>query len=149
MHEAYELRAKLEIADLITRYATLNDTEEWQAVADLYTENGRMSRPTAPDEFVLGRAAILAAFQSRPRRATRHVVANVLVNVRDDTHASASSQILLYIGSLADDGGLPLPPVTPPLLGSFHDQLIKTELGWRFTERRGSLDFRAPGQAKP
>ena len=108
-----------------------------------------MSRPTAPDEFVLGRAAILAAFQARPRRATRHVVANVLVNVRDEAHASASSQILLYVGSLATDGGLPLPPATPPLLGSFHDQLIRTELGWRFTERRGSLDFRAPGQAKP
>ena len=145
MHEADELRAKIEIAELITRYATLNDTENWQAVADLYIEHGRMSRPTAPDEFVLGRAAILAAFLARPRRATRHVVANVLVSLRDETHASAASQVLLYIGSFAGDGGLPLPPASGPLIGSFRDQLIKTDLGWRFQERRGSLDFRAAG----
>jgi SnoaL-like domain len=142
MHEAQELRAKIEIAELIARYATLNDTGDWQAVADLYTESGRMSRPTAPDEFLLGRAAILASFQARPRRATRHIVANVLVDLQDETHASAASQVLLYIGTLATDGGLPLPPAAPPLIGSFHDRLEKTGVGWRFTERRGSLDFR-------
>ena len=59
--------ARAEITELITRYATLNDTADWEAVAELYTEDGRMSRPTAPDEFVSGRAAILAAF--RPARA--------------------------------------------------------------------------------
>jgi len=144
MQEPGELRAKIEIAELITRYATLNDTGEWESVAQLYTVHGRMSRPTAPDDFIAGRAAILAAFQARPRRATRHVVANLLVSLQDETHASARSQVLLYIGSLAADGGLPLPPTAPPLIGSFHDQLVRTDEGWQFAERRGSLDFRPP-----
>lgn len=144
MRDASELSDKLEIAELITRYATLHDSGDWEAVAGLYTEHGMMSRPTAPDEFVLGRAAILDAFQARPRRATRHIVANVLVDLHDGAHASACSQILLYIGSFAKDGGLPLPPAVPPLIGSFHDRLIRTDRGWRFTERRGSLDFRVP-----
>jgi SnoaL-like domain len=144
VREASELSDKIEIAELITRYATLHDSADWEAVADLYTEHGMMSRPTAPDEFVLGRAAILAAFLARPRRATRHIVANVLVSLEDKTHASANSQILLYVGSFATDGGLPLPPIGAPLLGSFRDRLIKTDQGWRFTERRGSLDFRVP-----
>jgi hypothetical protein len=145
MPEAGELRAKIEIAELITRYAILNDTGDWEALAQMYTEQGKMSRPTAPDEFLAGRAAILAAFRARPRRATRHIVANVIVSLQDQMHASASSQILLYIGSPATDGGLPLPPLTPPLLGSFHDRLVRTHEGWQFSERRGSLDFRAPG----
>ncbi len=144
MPEAGELRAKIEIAELITRYAILNDTGDWEAVAQMYTEQGKMSRPTAPDEFLVGRAAILAAFRARPRRATRHIVANVIVSLQDTTHASATSQILLYIGSPATDGGLPLPPLTPPLLGSFHDRLVRSDEGWRFSERRGSLDFRPP-----
>jgi hypothetical protein len=110
----------------------------------LYTEHAMMTRPTAPDEFVLGRAAILAAFLARPRRATRHIVANVLVSVQDKTHAGANSQILVYVGTIAKDGGPPLPPEGAPLLGSFRDRLIKTDHGWRFTERRGSLDFRVP-----
>ena len=146
MHEAAELRAKLDIAELIARYATLNDTRDWEGVAQLYTEHGRMSRPTAPDDFITGRAAILAALVSRPPRATRHIVANVLVNVEQRTLASATSQVLLYIGRPAPDDGLPLPPLHPPLIGTFHDRLLKTDSGWRFTERRGSLDFRAPEQ---
>jgi hypothetical protein len=144
MREASELSDKVEIAELITRYATLHDSGDWEAVAGLYTEHGMMSRPTAPEEFVLGRAAIPAAFLARPPRATRHIVANVLVDLQDTTHASATSQILLYVGTIAKDGGLPLPPAGPPLIGSFHDRLIRTDHGWRFTQRRGSLDFRAP-----
>ncbi len=144
MRETSELSDKIEIAELITRYATLHDSADWEAVADLYTEHAMMSRPTAPDEFVLGRASILEALLARPRRATRHVVANVLVSVHDKTHASATSQILLYVGAFATDGGLPLSPASAPLIGTYRDRLIRTDQGWRFTERRGSLDFRAP-----
>ena len=43
-----------------------------------------------------------AAFMSRPRRASRHIVANILVTL----------------------------------------ELVRTAAGWRFLERRGSLDFR-------
>ena len=143
MDEAHAWQAKAAITELITRYATLNDTADWEAVASLYTEDGRMSRPTAPDEFVGGRSAILAAFRARPRRASRHVVVNILVTLEGETGARASSQILLYTGSAADDGGLPLLN-TAPLIGTFQDTLVKTADGWRFSERRGSLDFRPP-----
>jgi uncharacterized protein (TIGR02246 family) len=71
-------QAKAAIAELITRYAALNDTGDWDAVAALYTEDGRMNRPTAPDQFISGRSAILAAFRARPPQASRHIVANVL-----------------------------------------------------------------------
>jgi ketosteroid isomerase-like protein len=94
MDEAYAWMAKAAIAELITRYAALNDAGDWDGVAALYTEDGRMSRPTAPDEFIDGRAAILAA-------------------------------------------------ATPPWVGTYQDRLIRTEDGWRFVERRASLDFRA------
>ena len=144
MDEALACTARAAIADLITRYAALNDLGDWEAVAALYTQDGRMSRPTAPDEFISGRAAILAAFRSRPPRASRHVVANVLVTLEGDTRARASSQILLFIGSVAADGGLPLLAATAPLIGSYADTLVKSAQGWRFAERRGSLDFRAP-----
>jgi hypothetical protein len=145
MGETREWMARAEITELITRYATLNDTADWAAVAALYTEDGRMNRPTAPDEFISGRAAILAAFMARPRRASRHIVANVLVTLEGDTRARASSQILLFTGSAAGDGGLPVLSAAPPLIGTFDDTLVRTEEGWRFAERRGRLDFRAQG----
>jgi hypothetical protein len=145
MDELGAWMAKAAIAEVITRYAVLNDTADWEAVAALYTEDGRMSRPTAPDEFINGRAAILQAFRSRPPRASRHVVANILVTLEGDARALATSQILLYTGSAADNGGLPVLSTSSPLIGSWEDTLVMTTDGWRFFERRGSVDFRPRG----
>jgi hypothetical protein len=144
MDEALAWTAKAAIAELITRYAALSDAGNWDALTQLYTADGRMSRPIAPDDFISGRTAILAAFRSRPRRASRHLVANILVTLESAERAQASSQILLFTGSAADDGGLPIQSGAPPLLGTYADVLVKTASGWHFAERRGSLDFRSP-----
>jgi hypothetical protein len=141
MDETIAWAAKAAIAELITRYAAFNDAGDWDGVAALYTEDGRMSRPSAPDDFIAGRAAILAAFRSRPLRAARHIIANVLVTLENQTEARATSQILLFTGVSAGEG-LPVQSATPPLVGSYRDRLSRTHDGWRFLERRGSLDFR-------
>jgi len=143
MDEAREWVARAAIAELITRYAALNDAGDWEAVAGLYTEHARMNRPTAPEHFIEGREAILASFRARPARASRHVIANVLVTLEGETRARARSQILLFLGTPADDGGLPHLAAAPPLIGTYEDVLVKTASGWRFAERRGTLDFRA------
>ena len=95
----------------------------------MYTESGRMNRPTAPDDFVTGREAVLAAFEARPARVSRHVVVNIRVDVSGE-RATATSQILLFTAA-----------GQPPLVGSYQDRLVRTPEGWRFVERRGSLDF--------
>ena len=125
------LLAEREIERLIVAYAAANDAGEWEAVAAMYVADGRMSRPTAPDDFIAGRAAILAAFKARPPRTTRHIVANIRVDVSGDS-ATATSQILLFTAA-----------GVAPLVGSYHDKLIATPDGWRFTKRCGSLDFPA------
>lgn len=119
------------IERLLIDYAALNDAAQWEALAALYVPDGRMSRPTAPDAFITGADAILAAFLARPPRTTRHIVANVRVDIDGDA-ALATSQILLFTAA-----------GQPPLVGSYHDRLTRTAAGWRFVERRGSLDFPA------
>lgn len=119
------------ITRMIHDYAAWNDAGDWDAVAALYVSEGRVSRPVAPDEFVEGRDAILAAFKARPPRTTRHICANIRVDVAGDA-ATASSQILLFTAA-----------GQPPLVGSYADRLVRTPEGWRFVERRGSLDFPA------
>lgn len=115
---------------LIIDYAALNDAGDWNAVAALYIADGRMSRPTAPDDFLEGRDAILAAFNARPSRASRHICANIRISVCSGGTATATSQILLFTG-----------PDQAPKVGSYQDRLTLTADGWRFVERRGSLDF--------
>jgi hypothetical protein len=129
-------------ARLITEYAALLDAGRWNDVAALYVPDGRMSRPTAPDDFIEGRDAILASFTARPPRISRHVCINIRVDVLRGDEATASSQILLFTADAAEDGGLPIQSPAPPMVGTYADRLMLTESGWRFAERRGSLDFR-------
>lgn len=136
------LLAEHACAKLITEYAALLDAGRWDDVAALYLPDGRMSRPTAPDDFIEGRDAILASFTARPPRISRHVCINIRVDVAEDGKASAVSQILLFTAEAAEDGGLPIQSPAPPMVGTYADRLMKTDAGWRFTERRGSLDFR-------
>jgi hypothetical protein len=118
-------------AALINRYAALNDAARWVEVAALYTEDGSMTRPSAPDVPIIGRDAILAAFEARPPRTTQHVTANIVVTVLDADNATATSAMLLFTAKDA-----------PPLVGGFADRLrLVPGEGWRFAERRGSLTF--------
>ena len=118
-------------ATLINRYATLNDAARWAEVAALYAEDGSMTRPTAPDAPVVGRDAILAAFEARPPRTTQHVTANIVVDVIDADNATATSAMLLF--TTADKA---------PLVGGFVDRFRRLAgEGWRFAERRGTLTF--------
>lgn len=115
---------------LVNLYAQLNDAGRWEELAALYAEDGSMTRPTAPDAPVVGRAAILAAFKARPPRTTRHICSNVVIDVESATLARGSSAMLLF--TAAD---------TPPMAGGFEDRFVLTDGGWCFAERRGTLTF--------
>ena len=121
-----------ECTRLINLYAQLNDAGRWEEVAALYVEDGLMTRPTAPDAPVVGRAALLASFLARPARTSQHVCSNIVVTVESATEASAQSGILLFTGK-----------DVPPLVGSYRDRFRLTDDGWRFAERRGALTFPA------
>lgn len=118
-------------ARLVHHYANLNDAAEWEAVAALFAEDGLLFRPSAPDLPIAGRNAILAAFLSRPPRKTRHVCANVVIDVLSSDEAVGESAMLLFTGPGA------------PLVGSFNDRFVRASDGWRFLERKGTLIFSA------
>lgn len=125
------LHAEIErqCARLINCYANANDAGNWDAVASLYAADGVMVRPTAPGEPISGRDAILASLRARPARTTRHVCANIVIDVVSDTLAVGESAMLLFTGA------------PQPLVGSYRDRFVLTQEGWRFAERRGSLTF--------
>jgi ketosteroid isomerase-like protein len=127
---------------LIRRYVNLNDAQDWEAVANLYTEDARFARPSNPGEFIVGREAILASFLARPPRAQRHLMANTIVDVEGPATARAFSVIVLYQGDPAPESELPAMSAASPIVGTFRDVIVLTEDGWRFAERVGGLDFR-------
>lgn len=130
-----------DVTRLIHQYTWANDAADWHACAALYTDDAVFRRPSGGDAIV-GRAAILASFLARAPRVQRHAIANVLVEVVDESTARARSVIVLYMGDAAPDGGMPVQDAKSPLIGTFTDRCVLTQDGWRFAERVGGLDFR-------
>jgi SnoaL-like domain len=127
MSEEERRAIEQDCARLIAQYANYNDAARWEELSQLYAPDGRMSRPSAPDDWIEGREAILHAFQERAPRKTRHVCSNIVI---DASNATGESTMILF-----DD------PVAPPKIGYFLDRFVRTENGWRFAERRGGLTF--------
>lgn len=116
------------IEQQIRRFAMLNDAHDHDGIAALFTVDGRFSRPTEPDAPVIGRDAIRSFFRDRPKRTTRHVMANTVVTRIAADRATAHSYVVLYLD-------------TQVLVGDFHDAFGLEDGQWLFTERRGSLAF--------
>ena len=133
-------------AQLIVRYAYLNDERRFEELAGLFTEDALLYRPSAPAQPIEGRAAILAALRKRPpETVTFHVTSDVQVEVDNPTTARCRSRILMMSATRAPDGGAPV-DARQPVPGVFVDRLRLTADGWRFASRRGSL-WLPPGAA--
>src|ERR1700761_1546245 len=90
---------------LIHLYAMLNDAGDFDAMAEMFTEDGVFARPSQGDVLIRGKAAILAAYTSRPPRFTRHLISSVVVTVEDQDNARAHSYLSLHVGQ--PEGDLP------------------------------------------
>jgi hypothetical protein len=141
MNHASRRDIEWECTKLIHAYAHLIDAQKWEEVADLFDAEGLMTRPTAPDQPIVGRDNILSHLKARPPRATRHVSANILVRAESESAAAAESVVLLFSGVPDPVGGLPIQDPAAPLVGYSQDRIVLNAEGWRFSERRGGLCF--------
>jgi hypothetical protein len=138
-------RIEQDVSRLLVAYVALNDARRWTELAALFVASGEMVRPSAPEQVIAGREAILAALLARPAdRRTHHVCANIQVDVQSATAAAATSTYVIYAGTLRGGDSLPVLDAAPPVLCEFHDLLLLTPEGWRFTRRQGRLLFRMP-----
>ncbi len=112
----------------IRRFAMLNDAHDADGLAAMFTADGSFARPSEPDAPVAGREAICAFFRDRPRRVTRHVMANTTVDILSVREVRAHSYVVLYMADKT-------------LIGDFHDRMELHDGVWLFAERRGSLAF--------
>ena len=128
---------------LIHLYGMLNDAGDFGAMAEMFTEDGVFARPSQGDVLVRGKAAILAAYTSRPARFTRHLITSVVVTVEDQDNARAHSYLSLYTGRAGE--GLPRLAEPVYLIGDFKDRFVRGDGGWKFSERLGSLALKLGG----
>lgn len=133
-----EPRIQRACTELISRYAYLNDERRFEELAALFTEDAVLYRPSAPDQAIRGRDAILASFLKRAADTmTFHVCSDILVEVQSAHRAHGRSRILLLttarpVPGMTPQGGMPVP-------GVFNDRFALTRDGWKFAERHGAF----------
>lgn len=121
---------------LVRRYTNAHDRADWRALAGLIAEDAVFSRPSAPDQPIVGKDAILASFRARAPRTARHVIANTVIDAINHDTAKGISLVLLYTATQAGEeaGGF-----NQPLIGEFRDHFVRSDGDWRFYARSGSI----------
>jgi hypothetical protein len=108
----------------------------------LFTADAELLRPGGAT--ITGRDAIRASYASRaPTRITRHVVANVVVDVDSPQEARALSYVVLWSGSSEDGEQAQGRTARCRQVGEFHDRFVLTPAGWRIARREARFVLRA------
>ncbi len=133
-------------AQLVNRFALLNDACDYEALVGTFTEDGVFARPTMPDKPMVGRQVILEQFRQRPPRTLRHLMANTVITAESATRARGVCYMILYTGpALAEGETAPPKADATQLIGAFHDTFVKVDGEWLFAERQGSLALSVGG----
>ncbi|BCI80082.1 polyketide cyclase [Mycolicibacterium sp. TY66] len=118
---------KLEITELLYRYAELIDAGDFDGVGKLLGRGNFMG--------VAGAEAIAALFATTTRRfpdhgntpRTRHLVLNPIVELDGDTARARSTFCVVQQTETV--------PLQPIVVGRYADTFARDDAGWYFTER--------------
>ncbi len=137
MNDAQQMAIEWACEKLCRQMGSLSDSNDFEALSRLFTEDAIYTRPSQPDVEIVGRAAILQAYQMRPPLTLRHLVTNCIIDVQSSDSATGHSYITFLGAPLSD---APLPVVAGAMLfGEFRDRFVRTVNGWQIAERRGRL----------
>lgn len=132
-------------AKLAMQSMQFNDDQNWDALSDLFTEDGSFARPTDPDNPLRGREAIRGAFKARPaHRLTCHLCTSVIVDAIDADHAKGRTTLTLFTGDASNKAENPVMGVVADhkkFIGFIEDEFVRTDAGWRIEKRLGRITF--------
>ena len=135
-----EMETELACMRLLNQFTTLNDAGRYEELVELFAEDGQFARPTAPDSFVTGRAAILESFESRRSdRVSRHLLTNILISQTGDNTAcgTAYARLVTALPGNRADMGLKANPVE--LVGDYRVDFRRTAEGWKIARLTGEI----------
>jgi len=134
---------ELACARLVNLYYQYNDNRNFKAASELFTEDGVMARPTDPENFTVGKANILAAWEARPNdRIARHVISNIIITVEDAEHARGTCYATLFMAPIdAEKAKFGVKASASQLVGEFDMDFVLTEEGWKIARTTGAVIF--------
>jgi len=139
-----EISDRIEIDDLLTRYTTAIDTQDWTLLDTCFTPDAKVDYVSSGGiagsypEVRQWLEKALAIF-----KATVHAISNSEITLNGDT-ARGKTLVSNPMAIEKPDGTLQIFTV----YAYYHDELIRTEAGWRIasrTEKQELLDGNLPG----
>lgn len=130
---------QIECQQFLNRVTMLMDEGQWQDLANCYTEDAVLFRPSDANTGIVGRSAIVESFKARPPRTSCHILANSVFEIKDSEKVIAKSRVWLVAGEASDvfpvkgDGKL--------MVGSFIDTLIRVDNQWLIKCRKGTIEL--------
>ena len=122
---------------LVLNLAYFSDNQDYDALAALFTPDGKMVRPAG--DVLFGQAAIIQSYRSRPPgRITRHICTNIRITVDSADHARGITYAIVYSGSANEppEAHFGVKLDARHLIGEFEDEFVLTVEGWRIASRR-------------
>lgn len=131
MADLQAISDRIEIEDVLTRYAWSIDSQEFDGLDDVFTPDAFVDYTSAGG--IKGQYPEIKAWLSQVLPhfpAYQHFVTNRDIRIDGDT---ATSRAAFYnpMGQAAGDGTLSFFFIG----GEYHDQLVRTPAGWRIKER--------------
>jgi ketosteroid isomerase-like protein len=129
-----------ECQQLLNRMTNLMDQQDWQALANCYTEDAVLSRPSDPDNPIHGRQEILESFTTRSPRISGHSIVNSVFTIVNQDYVKASSRVWLISGPT--DQPSPVIANSPLLIGSYTDHIKRQDNQWLVALRDGNIEIK-------
>ena len=138
MNVLEQARCERECTRLCHHFAWFVDRCEYDAFVALFVPDGVFVRTGQESR---GHAAIRSFLDARPReRVTRHVCANIRIDMTGPTTATGSCSALMFQAAAPNQATLPL-PVSPPIVVDYVDDYVLTAAGWKFRQRKTEIVF--------
>jgi hypothetical protein len=141
------IAAERECERLTYRYCEAVDLGHASRLADVFAEDGEFA---AGGLHLVGREEIRRVFTEREQvreLRTRHLCTNLHVEVVDEVTATGVVYLTLFRRRGSADWSVPVPTTVPALVGSYHDDYVRTGDGWRIASRRQQVVFVDPSDA--
>jgi 3-phenylpropionate/cinnamic acid dioxygenase small subunit len=135
--ELQEIADRFAIAEVLYRYSTALDTRDWALLHEVFTPDG-VYRMGVRGEFT-GPDAIAEKLQEVLGRldATQHLIGNPMIVVEGDTARCSSYVRAQHYRTRHATGGNTL-----DMGGTYVDELVRTEDGWRIAHRVLEITWR-------
>lgn len=131
-----DLADRIEIRELLTRYAWAIDTKDWALLDEVFVPDASLDYSSNPGGFAGAYPEVRAwlAQALAPFPVTQHFVTNIDVAL-DGDRATARSAVYNPMGAATRAG----PPHFFFIGARYDDRLVRTSAGWRIAERVESV----------